>query len=551
MIVQLMKESVDTVLWRILNFAHENEVIEFKDRKTLNKNEVGAYFSALSNEANLKMIDSAWLIFGISDDGHLSNSPFLNSIDSQNELKRYIDEQTSGNLTFQDIHERVIDGHRIVLLEIPPARNGTPTAFKGFAYERRGESLEPLSDDNRMRIMGESAPDWSAVVERHMGMEDLDPKAIDFARSAFIRNRPSMAAECREWSDEKFIDKMELRRNGQLTRAALILLGREESMNKMDDIPAGMRWILRDRDGTPLDSEVMGTPYLLSVERMCGKIRNVVYPMYEKGTIIRTNLRTYDETLLREAFYNCICHQDYTMSEFITLVEYERDRLVFSNAGGFMPGDVMSVIESDSPIGIYRNKLLARAMYRMGLVEIAGGGIGMMFRCQAARMFPMPIYETSGRHVTVTVIGRVTNPTYADILRANPGLRTNEIAALDAVAAGRQIPASYEERLISRGLIGRDEKGLYLLDPASRPKTRAPSLEEIRNEIIAALRTGPRDKQDLLRILKRGIMHDMDDNEAYVKLSNALSSLVKKGIIRNTGSSRMPMYELTAIDESP
>ncbi len=197
-----MRESVDSVLTRIISDAHESEIIEFKDRKTLSKDEVGKYFSALSNEANLNDTENAWLIFGIRDDGEFVNSNYLNTIDSQNELKRYIGEQTSSNLSFIEIHERRIDGRRVVLLEIPPAINGSPTSFKGFAYERRGESLAPLSDFKRLRIMGESAPDWSARLVRDATMDDIDPNALMFARKKFMEDRLSQAEECKLWSDD-------------------------------------------------------------------------------------------------------------------------------------------------------------------------------------------------------------------------------------------------------------------------------------------------------------------------------------------------------------
>ncbi|MBR4490676.1 transcriptional regulator, partial [bacterium] len=49
--------------------AHpENELLELKEACN-NKafNEIGQYFSALSNEANLHGKQEAWLIFGVSD----------------------------------------------------------------------------------------------------------------------------------------------------------------------------------------------------------------------------------------------------------------------------------------------------------------------------------------------------------------------------------------------------------------------------------------------------------------------------------------------------
>ena len=62
-------------LYKILSdtTAHpaETEIIEFKEAKTnFDFGKIGKYFSALSNEANLKGKTCAWLIFGVTDKGH-------------------------------------------------------------------------------------------------------------------------------------------------------------------------------------------------------------------------------------------------------------------------------------------------------------------------------------------------------------------------------------------------------------------------------------------------------------------------------------------------
>lgn len=52
----------------VLIDSFENEVVEFKEaRSNFSFNDMGKYFSALSNEANMRGLSEAWLIFGISD----------------------------------------------------------------------------------------------------------------------------------------------------------------------------------------------------------------------------------------------------------------------------------------------------------------------------------------------------------------------------------------------------------------------------------------------------------------------------------------------------
>ena len=49
----------------------ETEIVEFKEAKeSYDFDKIGKYFSALSNEANLKGKPCAWLIFGIENTKH-------------------------------------------------------------------------------------------------------------------------------------------------------------------------------------------------------------------------------------------------------------------------------------------------------------------------------------------------------------------------------------------------------------------------------------------------------------------------------------------------
>ena len=51
-----------------LRYHHENEVVEFKGAENnYDFDKLGKYFSALSNEANLREKDFAWLVFGVHD----------------------------------------------------------------------------------------------------------------------------------------------------------------------------------------------------------------------------------------------------------------------------------------------------------------------------------------------------------------------------------------------------------------------------------------------------------------------------------------------------
>ena len=63
---ETLKELLDS-----LNAAWENKGLEFKDASdNFSTSDIGKYFSAIANEANLRDRVSGWLVFGVSDKTH-------------------------------------------------------------------------------------------------------------------------------------------------------------------------------------------------------------------------------------------------------------------------------------------------------------------------------------------------------------------------------------------------------------------------------------------------------------------------------------------------
>ena len=74
-------EKLTSILDSLLSLPAETEVVEFKRaERNFDDRDLGQYFSALSNEANLKEKDCAWLIFGIENKSHeVVGSQYKNS----------------------------------------------------------------------------------------------------------------------------------------------------------------------------------------------------------------------------------------------------------------------------------------------------------------------------------------------------------------------------------------------------------------------------------------------------------------------------------------
>ena len=211
----------------------ENEVVEFKNvGDSYSTSDIGKYFSALSNEANLRNQDRGWLVFGVDNRTRtVAGSNYRTEPDRLNGLKQQIASDTEPGVTFRDIHVLETQPGRVILFEIPAAPLGIPISWKGHYYARAGESLTSLGLDKLDEIRGQTRDaDWSARRIMEARLDHLDPEALRHARSRFALKHANRfpAKDIALWSDAVFLDRSRLTIEGQVTATTLLLLGKPE-----------------------------------------------------------------------------------------------------------------------------------------------------------------------------------------------------------------------------------------------------------------------------------------------------------------------------------
>lgn len=441
------------VLNNLLSFTVENEVVEFKEAKNqFDKDKLGKYFSALSNEANLKGQSHAWLLFGVKNDKSVVGTSIT---DNQiNEYKAEIANHTSPKLSFIDIHKVNYQGLNVLLLEIPAAPQGTPVSWKGHRYGRDGESLGGLNDYELKKIQSQVVKnDWSAKIIEQATLNDLSQEAILMARKQYSEKNAKLKEEIQKWDDTTFLNKAKVCINGKITNTAILLLGKPESEHFISPATSKISWILKDRDNIEKDYEHFSCPLLLEVENVKSKIRNLKYRYIKDGTLFPDEVDQYDPYIVREALNNCIAHQDYTLGGKINVVEHEDGRLTFANSGTFIPESIEKVIETDAPETNYRNPFLANAMVNLNMIDTIGSGIKKMFVIQKNKYFPLPDYDFSNEKITVQITGKVVDVNYARKLAELKELSLQEIMLLDKVAKNKPITNDEARKLKSKNLI--------------------------------------------------------------------------------------------------
>ncbi|MCF6147464.1 MAG: transcriptional regulator [Candidatus Kuenenia sp.] len=548
----MTEEELIITLNELRKLPVETEVFEFKEAKNnYDFNKLGKYFSALSNEANLKDRPYAWLIFGIKDKGRtIVGSQFRQNRKKLDSLKGELANKTTNRISFIEIYELHLAEGRIVMFQIPAAPKGIPVAFDGHYYGREGEGLSPLNLEEIERIRAQAAlDDWSAAIVPDAAINDLDPEAIAKARENYKNKFPGQAKDVDQWDDITFLNKAKVTIKGKMTRTAIILLGKPESEHFISPAEAKIRWLLKDAKGNDKDYHIESCPLLLAVDKIYAKIRNLKYRYIKDGTLFPDEVDQYEPFVIREAINNCIAHQDYTKGGRINVVEME-DQLIFTNLGSFIPGSVEKVVKEDAPEEHYRNRFLATAMFNLKMVDTAGGGIRKMFNYQRERFFPMPEYDLSEDKVKVTVIGKVLDMDFARVLARNPSLFLEQIIMLDKVQ--KRKPLSDEESKYLKGLgLIEGRKPNYVISAkitaslssdelkAHYIKQRGLDDEHYKNLIVEYLKKfGESPRKNIEKFLRDKLPDILTESQKKNKVTNLLSALRIKGTIRNNGYSK-------------
>ena len=443
-------------------------MVEFKAAKNnFDIDDLGKYFSALSNEANLHQREFAWLVFGVDNKTHgIVGTGFKDGEAALNKLKQDMSQHTTDNLIFREIVPIFVEGKRVLMFKIPASPRNIVMHWKGVAYARNGESLIPMNQAKRDEIRHQ-APlvDWSAQLVPNATISDLDDLAIATARVMYKKVHASNIAgeEVDGWSVEEFLSNSNMMRDGKITRAAILLLGKPTSIDKIHPAVAQITWTLQDEEEIVDDYEHFTIPFLLTVDKVLAKIRNKTMRELPGGTLFPDTMKQYDDYTIREALHNAIAHQDYTLQQRIVFVE-SPGYLYYGNGGDFIPGSVEEAIEHKGPQLHYRNECLCRGMVHFNMIDTVGRGIKKIYTLQKDRYFPMPDYDidTKNRTVGVTIYGKVLDEKYSSLLKSGSKLTLKECVWLDAIQKHRPITPEAVAHLKGRKLVEGRGKNLTI-----------------------------------------------------------------------------------------
>jgi ATP-dependent DNA helicase RecG len=542
-----------TLVDRLRGLTAETEWVEFK-RNRCEPQMLGQYLSALANSACLAGQPRGYLVFGIDDATHAvvgtRFDPYSTSGKGNHSLLPWLAAGVRPNTGF-DVH---VVGHpdgRVVMFEIGPAR-GEPVSFYGTPYVRVGSSKTELRNHpEKARALWTRGSDWSAEVCAAATLADLDSAAVAKAREQFVVKHPAQAAEVAGWDDETFLNKARVLKQGAITNTALLLLGRPESATLLSPAVAKISWILKDAANRELDYEHIGPPFLLAGDRVLKRIRNLIVRALPSGTLFPQEITQYDPWVIREALHNAVAHQDYRRHGRISIVEFP-DRVLVTNVGDFLPGDVETVIRQDAPQAIYRNPFLADAMVELNLIDTQGGGIKRMFETQRRRSFPMPDYDLDRpNEVAVSLTGRILDERYTRLLMERADIDLLQVMLLDRVQKGQSVGREEHRRLKAAGLVEGRYPNLIVAglvakatgDAGRHIRERGFDKQYYLDLTLALVREhGPVTRKDVDQLLVPKLPDRLTEEQKGRKVHNLLQELRRAGRIHNSGTRAQPAW---------
>lgn len=550
-----------TLIDRLCLELHETEWLEFK-RNYYEPHLIGEYLSALANAACLAGKPRGYLVFGIDDKTHdvvgTGFDPYTVKAKGNQDLIIWLSMGLHPNVGF----EAFIVDHpkgRVVFFEINAAWD-RPVNFYGTAYIRVGTSKTELRNHQaKEAAIWNSRSDWSAQISERATLTDLDPEAILKAREQFKIKYPAQELLINEWNDATFLNKAKLTIQGAITNSAILLLGKSETATLLSPAVAKISWILKDVGNKELDYVHFGPPFILQVDLILQRIRNLTFRKLPGGTLFPQEIAQYDPWVIREALHNCIAHQDYSLRGRINVVETPTT-ILLTNAGSFLPGDVKTVIQQDAPLEIYRNPFLADAMVNLNMIDTQGGGIKKMFQSQAKRYFPLPDYELSNPdRVAVTIRGEILDEKYSALLMKRSDLDLWTIILLDKIQ--KRMPISHDDHRLLKTLGVVDGRYPNLFISGRLAKLTGQEARHIKDKgfnkqyyldlIVRLIKEhGPVGRSKIDELMLDKLPEVLTEKQRKSKIHNMLYELSRNGVIINKGSRIRSKWEIVEIGGS-
>lgn len=283
------------------------------------------------------------------------------------------------------------NGKRVLVTKIPSRPKGRALKFEGVPLMRTGDSLRNMSDEEYHSILSEQEEDFSAKICPNLKLEDLDDQALLALKERYSEKQQNDAFLAQ--SNLQVLKDLDLIKKGQLTYAALILLGKREKINEIlpqcaihleyRSNPDDIQYDKRDR---------LQDPFFLLIEKLWLIIdaRNKEKKLQIDSYII--DLPALNREVIRESVNNAVAHRDYSKTSEIVIKQSPTSFEITSHGGFPLGVDKETILTVNSTP---RNRLLSEVLTKTGFVERSGQGVDKIYYQTLSEGKDFPTYANS------------------------------------------------------------------------------------------------------------------------------------------------------------
>ena len=436
--MSLIKISKAELVLR-LDVDHETESLELKSASTQysilgdggqTKRSLYGYCVGIGNAGGGK------IAFGLDDNWQIVGT---NAFSNTEDVKSQIYQQLKAKIS---IDEYEVEGNRVVVIGVPARQPGQLFSFYGKYLTRVGEELIELGQAEMKNILNETQSDFSAKLLR-LGFEALDIEAIKSMRLMYgVKNKGNISVN--QLSDEQFLSDLGLLQAGRISNSALLLLGKEDYIR--EHIPNAE--IIFEYRNAPTDIKYVDRLNLrkalvLSLEELWNKINVRNYTLQLNEGLIRRDILAFNESVIREAILNTVVHRDYELPVSAFILQ-DPSRIVFKNPGGLLSGVTPENIYKKSA---WRNRRLAEAFEKVGLVERSGQGADLIFENTIKEGKGVPDYSSTSQLEVILQLSAV--------------IRDAEfVAYLEEIIAQKQVHLSIDDLILLENIKDQNVKNI-------------------------------------------------------------------------------------------
>jgi len=433
-----MKSSIE-FLEHLIRQKPEDEHLEFKEAKFRFDFELLVkYCCALANERGGK------IILGVTNKRPrriVGTSSFANLQRTKSGLIERLHIRI-------DAEEVIHPDGRVLVFHVPSRPIGQPIQYKGAYWMRRGEDLVPMLPDMLKRIFDEAQPDFSHEICPHAGVDDLEPEAIEEFRKRWIKKSGNIGLS--NLSGEQLLMDAHLITTNGVAYAALILLGKDKSLTRL--LPnAEIVFEYRSNDAS-IDAQQrveIRRGFFLYHDELWNLVNQRNDVQHYRDGLFLWDIPTFNESVIREAILNAVCHRDYRNQGSVFIKQY-LNRIIIESPGGFPEGITPeNILYRQLP----RNRIVAEALSKAGLVERAGQGFDKIYTLCCKESKPLPDFSGTDDHwVILSLAGSIQDPEFLRYLEkigleVQKSFTVDDFLVLNHLRKGEVVPDRFKPRL--------------------------------------------------------------------------------------------------------